>query len=89
MFARLVSALPLKYRPFAKALVPSMTVLTGDLVSALSTGFDVTELKVAGLAVLYAAATYLVPNFDPSGRLTPDAPPAPMPQTPSPGVPQA
>jgi hypothetical protein len=75
MFVRLVSALPLKYRPFAKALIPSVTVLAGDLVSAISTGaVNVSEVKAAGLAVLMAGATYLIPNFDPTGRLTPDQP---------------
>lgn len=74
MLARLVGFLPARFRPFAKALVPSITVLAGDIVSGLNTGWNVAELKVAGLAVLYAAGTYLVPNFDPTGRLTPDQP---------------
>jgi hypothetical protein len=77
MFARLVSALPLKFRPFAKALIPSMTVLAGDLASVISTGaVNGAELKAAGIGVFMSALTFLVPNFDPTGRLTPDAPEA-------------
>jgi hypothetical protein len=75
MFARIVSVLPLKFRPFAKALIPSVTVLAGDVASAIGTGaVNSSELKAAALAVLMAAGTYFVPNFDPTGRLTPDVP---------------
>lgn len=62
MLEAITAAVPLKYRPFAKSMVPAVTGLVAVIASGLSSGFDLAEVNVAAGAVLTAVITFYVPN---------------------------
>lgn len=63
LLEKITNLLPVKLRPYAKAVGPPIVVIAGDGVSWAATGnLNTAEIRTAAGAIIMGMLTYAIPN---------------------------